>query len=64
MLIAQVLQSEQIDKLLKIKQEHSRQIESERTQPKEMDAALDKRMNDLVLAIRNLIARIPPTALA
>jgi hypothetical protein len=29
-----------------------------------MDAALDTRISDLVMAIGNLIARIPPKALA
>ena len=64
LLTAQVLQSEEIDKLLKVTQEHSRQIEDERVARKESTAALDKRVNDLVAAIGALIARIPPQSLS
>jgi hypothetical protein len=60
LLIAQVVQSDQISELLKVTQEHSRQIEEERTARKETTAALDKRVDDLVVAIGDLIARIPP----
>ncbi len=71
LLTAQVLQSEEIDKLIQVTQEHgrhiqehSRQIEGERIARKESTAALDKRVNDLVAAIGALIARIPPRSLS
>jgi septal ring factor EnvC (AmiA/AmiB activator) len=64
LLTAQVLQSEEIDKLLKVTQEHTRQIEAERLARKESISALDQRVADLVRAIGDLIARIPPENLS
>ncbi len=60
LLIAQVVQSDEIEKLLKVTQEQTRQLKEENIARKETTAALDKRVNDLVLAIGDLIARIPP----
>jgi len=69
LLTAQVLQKDQLDQLLKITQEHTKQleqdraaIEAERIARKEETAALDKRVDDLVGAIANLMSRIPPAA--
>ncbi len=71
LLTAQVVQQGEIEKLLAITQEHTRQIEAERDQidahrqlQREGQAALDKRVNDLVSAIGDLIARIPPQNLS
>jgi len=71
LLTAQVLQKDEIDQLLKVTQEHTRQIEAEReargaehkVRKQEM-AALNKRVDDLVGAIGNLISRIPPATLS
>jgi len=63
LLTAQVLQKDEIDQLLKVTQEHTRQIEAERGARREEMAALDKRVDDLVGAIANLISRIPPASL-
>ena len=52
LLIAQVLQKDAIDQLLKVTQEHTRQI-----------AALDGRVDKLIFSIADLIQRIPPEAL-
>jgi hypothetical protein len=60
LLIAQVVQSDEIEKLLKVTQEQTRQLKEENIARKETTAALDTRVNDLVLAIGDLIARIPP----
>jgi hypothetical protein len=71
LLIAQVLQKDEIDQLLKVTQEHTRQIEAERavladerSARREEMAALNKRVDDLVGAIGNLISRIPPATLS
>ena len=64
LLTAQVLQKDEIDQLLKVTRQHTRQIESERAVRKEEIAALDKRVDDLVGAIGNLISRIPPATLS
>jgi hypothetical protein len=52
LLIAQVIQSEQISNVLKAAEQHTLQIE-----------ALDSRVDKLVSSIGELIARIPPSAL-
>jgi len=52
LLIAQVLQKDEIDELLKVTKEHTTQI-----------TALDGRVDKLVSSIGDLIARIPPAAL-
>ena len=52
LLIAQVLQKDAIDQLLKVTQEHTREI-----------AALDGRVDKLVFSIADLIRRIPPESL-
>ena len=62
LLIAQVVQQGEIDKLLKITQEHTRQMEAERIARQETNAALDKPVGDLVASIADLIRRIPPGA--
>jgi predicted nucleic acid-binding Zn-ribbon protein len=64
LLTAQVLQKDEIDQLLKVTQEHTRQIEEERAARREETAALNKRVDDLVGAIGNLISRIPPATLS
>jgi len=64
LLTAQVLQKDEIDQLLKVTQEHTRQIEAERAARREETAALNKRVDDLVGAIGNLISRIPPATLS
>lgn len=71
LLIAQVVQQDEIDKLLAITKEHTRQIEADRDQmlalreaQRDGQSALDKRVNDLVSAIADLIARIPPQNLS
>jgi hypothetical protein len=71
LLRAQVLQKDEIDQLLKVTQEHTRHIqadreaiEAERESRREETAALNKRVDDLVGAIGNLISRIPPAALS
>lgn len=60
LLTAQVLQKDAIDEVLKIAQENTRQLEIEAGERREKDAALDKRVNDLVSSIGDLIRRIPP----
>jgi hypothetical protein len=64
LLTAQIIQKDEIDQLLKITQEHTRQIEAERFVRREETAALNKRVNDMVTAIGNLISRIPPAMLS
>jgi hypothetical protein len=58
LLIAQVVQQDELDKLLKVTQEHTHQMQAERSERREVTAALDKRVNDLVSAIGDLISRI------
>ncbi len=64
LLTAQVLQKDEIDQLLKVTREHTRQIEADREARREDNAALDKRVADLVGAIAALISRIPPASLS
>jgi hypothetical protein len=71
LLTAQVLQKDEIDQLLKVTQEHTRQIEAERAAReveraagRDQMASLDKRVDGLVAAIGNLISRIPPAILS
>lgn len=52
LLIAQVVQSEQIAELVKVSATHTEQI-----------GTMGKRVDDLVSAIGQLIARIPPSVL-
>jgi len=63
LLTAQVLQKDEIDQLLKVTQEHTRQIEGERGAKREEMTALNKRVDDLVGTTANLISRIPPASL-
>jgi hypothetical protein len=49
LLIAQVLQKDAIDQLLKVTQDHTRQI-----------GALDQRVDNLVSAIGEFVRRLPP----
>jgi hypothetical protein len=49
LLIAQVLQKDSIDQLLRVTEDHTRQI-----------TALDGRVDKLVFSIADLIGRIPP----
>lgn len=60
LLIAQVLQKDAIDQLLKVVQEHSRQIEAQDGRIARQNAELNQRVDDLVSAIGDLIRRIPP----
>ena len=60
LMIAQVLQKEAIDNLLKVTQEHTKQIEREAMERREKDAALDSRVDKLVSSIGTLINRLPP----
>jgi bisphosphoglycerate-independent phosphoglycerate mutase (AlkP superfamily) len=53
LLIAQVVQSDQIAQVLRVTEQHTLQIE-----------ALDKRVDKLVSSIGDLIARIPPATLS
>jgi len=55
LLIAQVIQKSQIDNLLKVSQEQTRQLELSR----EKDAALDARVDKLVSVLGELISRPP-----
>ena len=64
LLIAQVVQSDQIAENTRNIAALAQRMDKDHAERKEKDAALDKRFNDLVLAIGNLIARIPPTALS
>jgi hypothetical protein len=66
LLIAQVIQKEQIDQLLKVTQEHTRQLEQQTRQleaegivRREKDAVLDARVDNLVSAIGDFISRLP-----
>lgn len=56
LLTAQVIQSQQIGDLLKITQKHTRQFEKQDVKI----AALDARVDKVVLAIGDLISRMPP----
>jgi predicted nucleic acid-binding Zn-ribbon protein len=67
LLIAQVVQSEQIAEnskhiaaLTNRIDAQANQMDDERTARKESDAALDKRVADLVSSISDLVRRIPP----
>ena len=62
LLIAQVIQKDQIDQLLKVTQEHTRQLEAEGAERRAKDAALDARVDKLVSAIGELVARMPARA--
>jgi bisphosphoglycerate-independent phosphoglycerate mutase (AlkP superfamily) len=64
LLIAQVLQKDETDQLLKVTREHTRQIEAERLARREETVALNKRVADLVGAIGNLISKIPAASLS
>jgi len=55
LLTAQVIQKSQIDDLLKVTQENTRQLELSR----EKDAALDARVDKLVSVLGELISRPP-----
>jgi hypothetical protein len=59
LLIAQVVQQGEIDRLLNITQEHTRRMEAEGSVRRATDAALDKPIGDLVASIADLIRRIP-----
>jgi hypothetical protein len=56
LLTAQVIQKTQIDDLLKITQEHTRQLEAESVARREKDAVLDARVDKLVSAIGEFIS--------
>jgi hypothetical protein len=56
LLTAQVIQKSQIDDLLKVTQENTRQMELSR----EKDATFDARVDKLVWAIGEFISRLPP----
>jgi hypothetical protein len=56
LLIAQVLQKDAIDQLLKLTQEHSQQIQ----QHSQQIPALDARVDRLVSSIGEFISRLPP----
>ena len=60
LLTAQVIQKGEIDDLLNVTREQTRHLELEREQRREVDAAFDKRVQDLVSSIGGLIERIPP----
>jgi hypothetical protein len=60
LLIAQVIQKSEIDDLLKLTREQTRQLELESTARREKDEALDARVDKLVSSIGELISRIPP----
>ena len=62
LLIAQVIQKEQIDQLLKVTQEHTKHLEQQARQielGREKDAALDARVDSLARAIGEFISRLP-----
>jgi len=60
LLIAQVLQKDAIDQLLKVTQELTRQIEAQDGRIARHNAELNQRVDNLVSAIGDLIRRIPP----
>ncbi len=66
LLIAQVIQKDQIDQLLKVTQEQTRQLEAEASERRSKDgslqertSALDARVDKLVIAIGELVSRMP-----
>jgi septal ring factor EnvC (AmiA/AmiB activator) len=59
LLIAQVIQKDQIDQLLKVTQEQTRQLEAEASERRAKDATLDARVDKLVSAIGELVSRMP-----
>jgi hypothetical protein len=63
LLIAQVIQKDQIDKLLESLDREREERLAQEAALKAKDAALDKRVDDLVSAIGDLIRRIPPESL-
>jgi hypothetical protein len=64
LLIAQVVQSDQIAENAKQIAALTQRMEAESIARKETDARLDARVDKLVSSIGELIARIPPTALS
>jgi predicted nucleic acid-binding Zn-ribbon protein len=60
LLTAQVLQKDQIDKLLASLEKEAEERRTQAQQLREKDAMLDRRVDDLVSAIGDLIRRIPP----
>lgn len=57
LLTAQVIQKDQIDQLPRVTQEHTRQFEADRGERLAKDAALDARVDKLVSAIGELVAK-------
>jgi len=59
LLIAQVIQKDQIDDLLRVTQEHTRQLQAEAAERRAKDDVLDARVDKLVIAIGELVSRMP-----
>jgi septal ring factor EnvC (AmiA/AmiB activator) len=63
LLTAQVLQKDEIDKQIVAVDKLTKALEAERTERREKDAVLDRRVDNLVSSIADLIRRIPPESL-